>query len=105
MTKITVDPGICGFKTIIVVESSDKQNAAVTAESQCPAVMQLVESLDTLDSYNEIFKKFGESEVFKSAKASCKHAACPVPTAILKGLEVECGLALPGDVSINIEKK
>ncbi len=105
MTKIVVDPGICGFKTVITVESSDKQNAAVTAESQCPAVMHLVGSLNKLDSYNEIFNKFGESAVFKSAKAHCKHAACPVPTAILKGLEVECGLALPGDVSMNIVKE
>jgi hypothetical protein len=105
MTKVIIDPGVCGFQTTITVQSEDMQNAVVRAESQCPAVMKLVESLGELDSYTEIFNKFGQSEVFKAANANCRHAACPVPTGIIKGLEVECGLALPRDVSIRIIKE
>jgi hypothetical protein len=105
MTKVVIEPGVCGLKTTVAVQSDDMQNAVVKAESQCPAIMKLVESLGELDSFTEIFNKFGESEVFKAAKAHCSHAACPVPTGILKGLEAECGLALPRDVSIQITKE
>jgi hypothetical protein len=34
----------------------------------------------------------------------CTHAACPVASGIIKAVEVEAGLALPGDVSIKISK-
>lgn len=38
-------------------------------------------------------------------RRNIKHAACPVPSAIIKGVEVACGLALPKDVEIKIAKE
>ena len=52
----------------------------------------------------EIFKPFGESEVYALAKEYCKHAVCPVPGAILKAIEASCGLALTKNVHIEITK-
>jgi hypothetical protein len=34
----------------------------------------------------------------------CTHAACPVPVAIVKAIEIEAGLALPTDVTIKLSK-
>jgi hypothetical protein len=34
----------------------------------------------------------------------CPHPACPVPSGILKAVEVAAGLALPRDASIVIRK-
>ena len=34
----------------------------------------------------------------------CTHAACPVPVSIIKAVEVEAGLALPTDVTIQLTK-
>lgn len=52
-----------------------------------------------------LVKKFTLLKIYELAKKYCKHAACPVPSAIIKGVEVACGLALPKDVEIRIAKK
>lgn len=61
-----------------------------------------MESLN--DQMLEYKNQFGESPLFKAAKNNLKHSACPVPTALMKAIEVSCGLALPRDVTIRVEK-
>ena len=50
------------------------------------------------------FGKIGDTPVFEQLRGFCRHSACPVPTAVIKGIEVACGLALAKDASIHIEK-
>jgi hypothetical protein len=38
--------------------------------------------------------KAGEGKVYELCRKYCKHAACPVPSGIIKAIEVSCGLAL-----------
>jgi hypothetical protein len=40
--------------------------------------------------------------VWELATKYCPHAACPVPVGILKAVEVEAGLALAANVSIEV---
>ncbi|TFH34446.1 MAG: hypothetical protein E4G99_09495 [Anaerolineales bacterium] len=42
-----------------------------------------------------------ESIVYQSAARHIRHTGCPIPSAILKAIEVEVGIALPHDVVIN----
>jgi hypothetical protein len=104
MATINVNPGICGLKTAVTVTSEDMQTVAVRIESECPAVQQMEPELQDIDGYVECFSRFGDSRVYGAANAHCKHVACPVPSAILKGIEVACALALPKVVQININK-
>jgi nitrite reductase/ring-hydroxylating ferredoxin subunit len=62
------------------------------------------EELEEINGYKECFSKFDSSQIYKAASKHCQHLACPVPSGIIKGIEVACGLALPKDVEINIEK-
>jgi hypothetical protein len=39
------------------------------------------------------------------AAKHCKHAACPVPSGIIKAIEVASGLALPKDASITVTQE
>ena len=39
------------------------------------------------------------------APTCSSHPACPVPTGIIKAIEVEAGLALPRDVATKISKE
>ena len=94
MIVADVNPGICGLKTIIKAESPDMMNTSVSIESECPAVMKLSEKIQTVDAMKAIFSPFGTSSVFTEAQAVLSHAACPVPTAILKAVEAACSLAL-----------
>ncbi|MEI6875766.1 MAG: hypothetical protein WCL50_11640 [Spirochaetota bacterium] len=104
MAKIAVDPGICGLKSTVNVESEDGQNCIVRIESDCGAIQSLALEIPTLDGYEVAFKNFAENPVYIAAGHHYKHAACPVPSAIIKAVEVACGLALPKDVSMIVEK-
>ena len=104
MATINVNPGVCGLKTTVTVTSEDMQTARVQIETECPAVKEMEPKLQDIDAYAECFSRFGDSRVYGAANAHCKHVACPVPSAILKGIEVACSLALPRDVEISIKK-
>lgn len=104
MAIVKVNAGICGFQSQIKVNAQDMQTAQIEFETTCPNLKPLQAELQEVDAFKECFAKVGESPVFLMAKKYCKHAACPVPTAIIKGIEVACNLALPADVEIKIEK-
>lgn len=104
MVEVKVNPGICGLSTIIKVDSEDMQNAVIEIVTECPNIKPMEQELKEVDGYEECFAKLGDSKIYELAKKYCKHAACPVPAAIVKGVEVACGLALPKDVEIKISK-
>lgn len=104
MAIVVVNPGVCGLKSTIKTDSEDMQNATINIETECPYIKAMSNELKEVDGYVECLGKLGEGEVYKTARKYCKHAACPVPASILKGVEVACGLALPKDVEIKVSK-
>ena len=104
MTKININPGICGFESTIFVDADENADVNIKIDSQCPHIKNMEKELKEINGYKECFTKFDSSQVYKSAVKHCKHIACPVPSGILKGIEVACGLALPKEVVIKIEK-
>jgi hypothetical protein len=103
MAEVKVNPGICGLETTITV-TSEMDTASIVISSQCPSVQKMQDELMDIDCLEECFSKFGTSRVYKAAEKHCKHVGCPVPAAIIKGLEVACGYALPKDVAFKISK-
>ena len=104
MAVIHVDPGICGMATVVRTESEDGQICKVSIESPCEAIKALAEEIKELDGFAVAFTPFPANPVYAAASKHYKHAACPVPSAIVKAVEVACGLALPKDVSFRVEK-
>ncbi|QSX08958.1 hypothetical protein J0B03_02440 [Alkalibacter rhizosphaerae] len=104
MSKVYVNPGVCGLETTILVEKSGRSDLKITLDTKCPYIKNMEPDLQELDAYTECFSKFGDSAVYESANRNCKHLACPVPSAIIKAIEVESGLALPREVQFIIEK-
>lgn len=104
MSEVKVNPGVCGFNTSIKVSSEDMQSAIIEINTGCSHIKNIAQELKEVDGYEECFSEFGDSKVYELAKKYCKHAACPVPAAIIKGIEVACGLALPKDVEMKITK-
>ena len=105
MTEVEIKSGICGFKTTVRVEDKKKYMATCTIESSCPNYQKVARIIDEkpLDMMQELFKK-GESQVLGACQGIVPHVSCPVPSAILKALEVGVGLALPADASITFIK-
>ena len=99
--KVTkVAAGICGFHSEISASSQEGRQVDIVFRTDCPNLKPLEEELTQVDAFKECFAKVGDSPVFHLARKYCKHAACPVPTAIIKAVEVAGKLALPKDVVI-----
>ena len=79
-----------------------KRGVRVEITSDCQMVIGMALSLPELDQW-ETFKRPLHSDVYKCASECRLHAACPVPMAILKAIEVEAGLALPRPVLVHFE--
>lgn len=97
-----VNAGICGFQTVVKATAKEKHKVEVALQTECPNLKPMEQELKEVDAFKECFAKVGESPVFLLTRKYCKHAACPVPTAILKGVEVAAKFALPKYVEIEI---
>lgn len=104
LSKVTVFAGICGFTSIIKVQGTDDYKAKVKISSPCEMIKKMGAELTELDWTRSVTREMCDSLVYKTADKYITHTACPVPSAILKAVEVEFGLALPKDVSMKIER-
>ena len=105
MTTVDIAPGICGFVTHIECTADDMFIAHLDIESQCAHIKQMAEMLKEVSAFDEIRKPITETATYQAAASAKCHAACPVPCAVIKALEVAAGLALPKDVQISICKE
>ncbi len=105
MAKVKVEAGVCGFTTEILARQNSNSKVELDIKSTCPYVQALAEEYTEAEGMTEVFAPYSESQLFQKAKQQIKHAACPVPTAIMKAIEVSYGLALPTDVKMEIKKE
>jgi hypothetical protein len=67
-------------------------------------VQKLIARLASLDPYGEIMYGDSSPRILAEARSVLPHPACPVPSALLKTVEVAAGLALPADVTISVSE-
>ncbi len=99
MTTVTVNPGACGFAVTIIAEKKSDGKIAISLDTECEMVKKMLEEIAVLDKA-VVFTKFHNNPVYLSASKHLKHAACGVPSAIQKTLEVEAGLNVSKDFTI-----
>jgi len=105
MTKVIVDPGICGFPATIEVTATSDHTARVTITSDCEKAVKAGELLKEVDWFS-LLKQQGESySAYQAALQTVEHLVCPVPVAILKAVEAELGFAAAKDVSFHFQKE
>jgi hypothetical protein len=105
MAIVEVMPGVCGFQTRIVAQADEMYNVTLEITSDCAQIRQIAAQLQEISPFKELRLPLTETTPYRLA-ASCKaHAACPVPSAIIKAVEVAAGMALPVDVHISIRKE
>jgi hypothetical protein len=103
MPKVIIRSGACGFTTTVTAEKGPDKTVRITIRSDCEQVRKMQEDIGTLERM-DAFKGFAENPVYRSAARRLKHVACPVPSGILKVLEVAAGLNLPREATIVFEK-
>ncbi len=104
MTKVKVNAGNCGFTVFITAEKEKGKKIAISLVTGCDMIMNMLEDISLLDMRG-LFTNHISNPLYRSAAKHLKHAACPVPCAILKAAEVELGLCLPEDVIIQFTRE
>ena len=104
MTKAVIQPGACGMPATVEVVKKDSKTYLLKISSECEMVVKLGREVPEL-TIMDAFKRLLDNPVYRKGATCLKHVACPVPSAILKALEVEAGLNLPKDVSITFVKE
>jgi hypothetical protein len=66
-------------------------------------VRKMQAEIATVDSM-AVLAGFGNDPVHRSAAKHLKHAACPVPSGILKAIETESGMNVCRDATIHFVK-
>lgn len=99
MTKVTINPGICGFSVTVTAEKKEGKKVLISLDTECEMVMNMLKDISLLDM-RAVFTRYLQNPVYRSAAIHLEHTACPVPAGILKAVEVELGLCLPKDAVI-----
>jgi len=80
----------------------DLHRVLLTIESECEAVQRLAAELTQVDPFQEGYFSGAGPLTLRLAAKHLRHTACPVPTGIIKAVEVAAGLALPADATIKL---
>ena len=103
MSKVVVDAGCCRYKAVVRAKKTGKMSVSVDISSACEMPTDMNPELAEVNWRQGCFEAMSDSTVYRICSKHIRHAACPVPAAILKAIEVEAGLALPVDVTMAIE--
>jgi len=104
MATVYVRPGICGFDAEIRSIADGDMNVRIEITSACPQIARLGAAVAEISALELLRRPIQETSVYQAAGAARCHAACPVPSAIIKAIEVAAGLALPSDVQMTITR-
>jgi len=99
MASAEIESGICGFCTTVTT-TNDGSSVRIEFETTCGYVRKLAEELTVVDPFREISYRGEGPLTLRLAAQHLVHPACPVPSGIIKAIEVEAGLALPKDACI-----
>lgn len=103
MAEAEIHSGVCGFTTNVKAVMNGRA-CHLEISSDCAAIQRLGENLTQVDPFREMSFRRSLPETYELAHQHCSHAACPVPSGIIKAVEVAAGLALPADVTITLKK-
>ena len=101
--KVTVDSGVCKMITVINAKTNDLGEVVLDIQSDCGNVLRMSWGLKPMFAFCVVEERMCRTDVYKQASEELPHAACPVPSAIIKAIEVAGDLGLKRDVSIKIE--
>ena len=74
MTKVMINPGICGFVTSVTAESEDQMEVKIQVKSGCKSVKQMFDDLgDTFDAYEVCLRKPGEGPSSNTRRSTSRY--------------------------------
>ncbi len=104
MARVKVKDGICGHTTVIKTRRLGKDTVEVKIASPCEMIKKLGGELGEVKWKRVFSRDMRDSLVYEAAAKHVKHAGCPVPSAVIRAIEVELEMAPAKGIRIEIEK-
>jgi len=100
-----VESGVCRFHAEIRAVKSQNKTVRIIIKSDCEQVTALGNELKELGIRDILKTPVTKNPVYEKAGKCHLHPACPVPCGIIKSAEIEMGLALLRNVSIEFQNE
>lgn len=101
--RAKIDAGACGFKTNVVADFDEKNGTcSLFIKTDCPHFAKVAAVLKDVKPSEEF--AWETSQIHKAMHANCSHTACPVPSGIMKAVQVAVGKKQPANATIEVEK-
>jgi len=104
MTRVYVEPGICGSCATIDARRDGQKDVQIRIQSGCEKVMAFGRCLGNLSFFDILPRALNESTIYEKAGQCELHGSCPIPCAVMKAAEVELELAMKKEVKITFQK-
>lgn len=103
--SLHVDPGVCRFKAKIECWMEEGR-LRCSIDSGCKHVQDFAHALEQeqFEMMDAMRMPFSENKIYIIGGKMLKHSTCPLPMAVLKGMEVAAGLGLKRDVLVSFDK-
>ncbi|PKM80189.1 MAG: hypothetical protein CVU89_15025 [Firmicutes bacterium HGW-Firmicutes-14] len=102
--KAVVKPGACGLNVMLTAELDEQKKLNIDFHSACEPVMSMNDEFKNINWKKGIFSKMLDSYVYKVCSEHLTHPDCPVPSAVMKTIQVLVGAAVEQEVSIKVNK-
>jgi hypothetical protein len=104
LTPCFISPYSAPIETGFLSKETRTHLKNLEINTRCENIQKLAQELKVVDPTEEISFRGKGPKTLRMATKHCKHAACPVPSGIIKSVEVSSGLALPKDSSIQVSQ-
>ena len=92
------------IKVEIDAVTEDMQHVKLDIKTDCPNFPKFIDEIREVDAFQEIEPDAKNGKILTLWPKYLHCAACPVPSGIIKAVEVTAGLALPKDVCIKVTR-
>jgi len=89
--------------TTINAKTNEDDMVELDIQSDCPYVLKMSWALKPVFAFLVVETPMCETDIYQLASKNLAHTACPVPSGILKAIEVAGELGIKRDASIKIE--
>ena len=88
------------MRTLITAKDNGMGLIELDIKSDCPNILKMSWRLAPMSPYAEVEAEFNKSTIYQLANDAIPHTACPVPSAMVKALEVAGDLGLKREAVI-----
>lgn len=91
MAVCWIKAGWCGHEAVIDANKKDSDTMVFSLETSCPYTAEMHKSFKELDIQKELGSRINETLTYRMASKFIPCVGCPIPSSILKAVEVLSG--------------